>query len=188
MVSEPWMGLLDENIQNNPMQSSMVRPFERSRKNILTRRGWARIGSIFDNWMYDSAYDESRFQERCQPGAAQSASSADRRLCRAGQSGPRDRCFCWRARPRQAWFPACRTWCWGWTAAVRSLGYVEALSLRLHQPDQVFAPASTRSKPQSGTDLAVEELEARLSDDRQFPQGELGSPQGREPQFRAATS
>jgi hypothetical protein len=34
MVSEPWMGPLDENIQNDPMQSSMVRPFERSRKNI----------------------------------------------------------------------------------------------------------------------------------------------------------
>jgi hypothetical protein len=31
-------GLLNENIQNDPMQSSMVRPFERSRKNILTRR------------------------------------------------------------------------------------------------------------------------------------------------------
>ena len=31
-------GPLDENIQNDPMQSSMVRPFERSRKNILTRR------------------------------------------------------------------------------------------------------------------------------------------------------
>jgi hypothetical protein len=25
---------LNENIENNPMQSSMVRPFERSRKNI----------------------------------------------------------------------------------------------------------------------------------------------------------
>jgi hypothetical protein len=31
-------GPLNENIENNPMQSSMVRPFERSRKNILTRR------------------------------------------------------------------------------------------------------------------------------------------------------
>jgi hypothetical protein len=31
-------GPLNENIQNDPMQSSMVRPFERSRKNILTRR------------------------------------------------------------------------------------------------------------------------------------------------------
>jgi hypothetical protein len=31
-------GPLDENIQNDPMQSSVVRPFERSRKNILTRR------------------------------------------------------------------------------------------------------------------------------------------------------
>jgi hypothetical protein len=31
-------GPLNENIENNPMQSSTVRPFERSRKNILTRR------------------------------------------------------------------------------------------------------------------------------------------------------
>jgi hypothetical protein len=31
-------GPRNENIENNPMQSSMVRPFERSRKNILTRR------------------------------------------------------------------------------------------------------------------------------------------------------
>jgi hypothetical protein len=31
-------GPLDENIQNDPMQRCMVRPFERSRKNILTRR------------------------------------------------------------------------------------------------------------------------------------------------------
>jgi hypothetical protein len=31
-------GPLNENIENNPMQSSMVGPFERSRKNILTRR------------------------------------------------------------------------------------------------------------------------------------------------------
>jgi hypothetical protein len=31
-------GPLNENIENDPMQSSMVRPFERSRKNILTRR------------------------------------------------------------------------------------------------------------------------------------------------------
>jgi hypothetical protein len=29
---------LNENIENNPMQSIMVLPFERSRKNILTRR------------------------------------------------------------------------------------------------------------------------------------------------------
>jgi hypothetical protein len=29
---------LNENIQNDPMQSSMVRSFERSRKNILTHR------------------------------------------------------------------------------------------------------------------------------------------------------
>jgi hypothetical protein len=31
-------GPLDKNIQNDPMQRIMVRPFERSRKNILTRR------------------------------------------------------------------------------------------------------------------------------------------------------
>jgi hypothetical protein len=31
-------GPLNENIENDPMQSSMVRPFERFRKNILTRR------------------------------------------------------------------------------------------------------------------------------------------------------
>jgi hypothetical protein len=31
-------GPLNENIENNPMQSSTDRPFERSRKNILTRR------------------------------------------------------------------------------------------------------------------------------------------------------
>jgi hypothetical protein len=31
-------GPLNENIENDPMQSSMVRHFERSRKNILTRR------------------------------------------------------------------------------------------------------------------------------------------------------
>jgi hypothetical protein len=31
-------GPLNENIQNDPMQSNMVRPFERSRKTILTRR------------------------------------------------------------------------------------------------------------------------------------------------------
>jgi hypothetical protein len=31
-------GPLNENIENNPMQSTMVRPFERSRKDILTRR------------------------------------------------------------------------------------------------------------------------------------------------------
>jgi hypothetical protein len=45
MVSEPWMGLSTKFIQNDPMQSSMVRPFERSRKNILTRR--ANHGHIF---------------------------------------------------------------------------------------------------------------------------------------------
>jgi hypothetical protein len=28
----------NENIENNPMQSSAVRPFERSRKSLLTRR------------------------------------------------------------------------------------------------------------------------------------------------------
>jgi hypothetical protein len=38
-------GPLDENIQNDPMQSSMVRPFERSQKNILTR--WANHLHIF---------------------------------------------------------------------------------------------------------------------------------------------
>jgi hypothetical protein len=32
------MGPLNENIENNPMQRCMVRSFERSRKNILTRR------------------------------------------------------------------------------------------------------------------------------------------------------
>jgi hypothetical protein len=31
-------GPLNENIENSPMQSSVVGPFERSRKNILTRR------------------------------------------------------------------------------------------------------------------------------------------------------
>jgi hypothetical protein len=31
-------GPLNKNIQNNPMQRCMVQPFERSRKNILTRR------------------------------------------------------------------------------------------------------------------------------------------------------
>jgi len=31
------MGLSTKNIENDPMQSSRVRPFERSRKNILTR-------------------------------------------------------------------------------------------------------------------------------------------------------
>ena len=31
-------GPLNENIENDPMQSSMVRPLERFRKNILTRR------------------------------------------------------------------------------------------------------------------------------------------------------
>jgi hypothetical protein len=31
-------GPLNKNIENDPMQSSMFRPFERSRKNILTRR------------------------------------------------------------------------------------------------------------------------------------------------------
>jgi len=31
-------GPLNENIENDPMQSSRIRPFERSRKNILTRR------------------------------------------------------------------------------------------------------------------------------------------------------
>jgi hypothetical protein len=38
MVSEPWMGLSTKISKNDPMQSSMIRPFERSRKNILTRR------------------------------------------------------------------------------------------------------------------------------------------------------
>jgi hypothetical protein len=38
-VAINWGGwLLNENIENDPMQSSMVRPLERFRKNILTRR------------------------------------------------------------------------------------------------------------------------------------------------------
>ena len=32
---------------------------------------------------------------------------------------------------------------------------LKLLPLRLHQPDQVVAPAGTRSRPQSGTDLAA---------------------------------
>ena len=74
----------------------------------------------------------------------------------------------------------------GGTAALRSSRPVEALSLRLHQPGQIVAPAGAGSVPQSGTDLALEELEAGLSDDRQLPQGELGGAEGSEPQLRAA--
>ena len=74
------------------------------------------------------------------------------------------------------------------TAALRPSRPVEALSLRLHQSGQIVAPAGAGSEPQSGTDLALEELEAGLSDDRQLPQGELGSAEGSESQLRAAVA
>jgi hypothetical protein len=44
MVSDH--GPPNENIQNNPMQSSMVRPFERSRKNIFAADGPAQQAQI----------------------------------------------------------------------------------------------------------------------------------------------
>src|ERR1700730_3356489 len=42
--------------------------------NPATRRGWARIAGIFENSVYDSAYDESHIQERRKPRAAPSVS------------------------------------------------------------------------------------------------------------------
>jgi Transposase, Mutator family len=59
-----------------------------------------------------------------------------------------------------------------WIAAVRSSRSAEALSLRLHQPDQVVASVGAGGRSQSGADLAAQEFDAGLSDDRQLPQGE----------------
>ena len=146
------------------------------------------MASIFENSMYDSAYDESHVQERREPRAAHSVSSSDRGLCRPRQSGSGDRQLRWCPRSGQARFPARRPSGGSGTTALRSVRSAEALPLWLHQPDQVIAPAGAGSRSQSGTDLAVEDPEARLSDDRQLPQGELGGLEGREPQFCAAAA
>ncbi len=79
-------------------------------------------------------------------------------------------------------------WTKSGATALRSGRSVEALSLRLHQPDQVVASAGAGGRSQPGTDLAAQELEAGLSDNRQFPQGELGSAEGGEPWLRSAGS
>src|SRR6266513_6263470 len=81
-----------------------------------------------------------------------------------------------------------QTAAWEWDNRLTTRRSAEALPLWLHQPDQIIAPAGAGSLSQSGTDLALEEPKARLPDDRQLPQGELGSPEGREPQFCAAAA
>ena len=157
-------------------------------EDMIARRGWARTRP-FRELLYDSAYGESHVQERREPGT----SAVFFRPGLKTMSG-------WTilyGRSRASFAPstspssvsvmriaALRSG----TATLRSGRSVEAVPLRLHQPDQIVAPVGAGSLPQSGTDLAVEEPEARLPDDRELPQGELGSPEGREPQFRAAAS
>ncbi len=138
--------------------------------------------------MYDSVYDESHIQDRREPGASQSASCRGLRIMSEPDNPVRaiESFVCALDLAKLGFRHADRGVGRSGAAAVRPGRSAEALPLRLHQPDQVVATAGAGSLPQSGTDLAVEEPEAGLSNDRQLPQGELGGPEGCEPQLCAA--